>query len=69
MSSDYISRLHAELLRAGATEPAARRRARAVRGLRPPAAAAVVAALVAALVLTLPGLRHDEQPPGHRATR
>jgi preprotein translocase subunit SecD len=69
MSSDYISRLRAELLRAGATQPATRRRARAARGLRPPAAAAAVALLVAALVFALPGQRHDERPaPSHGDT-
>ena len=62
MSTDYISRLRAELLRAGAAEPAPRRRARAVRRLRPVAAAAAVALVVATLVLTLPGDRRDEIP-------
>ena len=62
MSSDYISRLRAELLRAGAAEHAPRRRARAVRRLRPLAAAAAVALLVATVVLTLPGDRRDEIP-------
>ena len=62
MSSDYISRLRAELLRAGAAEQAPRRRARAVRRLRPLAAAVAVALLVATVVLTLPGERRDEIP-------
>ena len=62
MSSDYISRLRAELLRAGAVEHAPRRRARAVRRLRPLAATAAVALLVAAIVLTLPGEPRDEAP-------
>ena len=62
MSSDYISRLRAELLRAGAAEHAPRRRARAVRRLRPLAAAVAVALLVATAVLTLPSERRDEVP-------
>jgi preprotein translocase subunit SecD len=62
MSTDYISRLRAELLRAGAAEPAPRRRARAVRRLRPIAAVAAVALVVATVVLTLPGDRRDEIP-------
>jgi preprotein translocase subunit SecD len=63
MSSDYISRLRTELLRAGAAEQQApRRRARVVRRLRPLAAAAAVALLVATVVLTLPGDRRDEIP-------
>ena len=69
MSSDYISRLRAELLRAGAAEQAPRRRARAVRRLRPVAAAAAVALVVATVVLTLPGERRDEIPAQDRATR
>jgi preprotein translocase subunit SecD len=60
MSSDYFSRLRAELLRAGAAEPAPRRRARAVRRLRPLVAAAAVALLVATIVVALPGERRDE---------
>jgi SecD-like export protein len=64
MSSDYISRLRAELLRAGATQPATRRRARAVRTLRPLAAAAAVAAVIAALVLALPGGPADDRAAG-----
>jgi preprotein translocase subunit SecD len=62
MSSDYISRLRAELLRAGAVGRARRRRARAVRRLRPLAAAAAVGLLVATVVLTLPDARRDEIP-------
>jgi preprotein translocase subunit SecD len=61
MTSDYIARLRAELLRAGATQPATRRRARAARTLRPLAAAAAVAAVIAAVVLILPGARPDER--------
>src|SRR4029079_3962040 len=54
MSSDYISRLRGELLRAGAAQPARRRSARALRHLRPLAVAAAIAAIVAAVALTLP---------------
>ncbi len=71
MSSDYFSRLRAELLRAGAAEQAPRRRARAVRHLRPLAAAMAVAVVVATVVLTLPGERQDEitaQGSGDAAT-
>src|SRR4051794_11949075 len=60
MSSDYISRLRAELLRAGAAERAPRRRPRAVRGLRPLAAAVAVALLVTTVMVTLPGERDEE---------
>jgi preprotein translocase subunit SecD len=62
MSSDFIPRLRAELLRAGAAEHAPRRRARAVRRLRPLVAAAAVALLVATVVVSLPGERRDEIP-------
>ena len=62
MSSDYLSRLRAELLRAGAAEQARHRRARAVARLAPLAAAAAVAVLVVALVLAWPGERRDELP-------
>jgi len=62
MTSDYISRLRAELLRAGAAEHAPRRRARAVRRLRPLAAAAAVALVVATAVVTVPGQLRDETP-------
>ena len=68
MSSDYISRLRAELLRAGAAQPAPRRRIRTARRvLRPLVAAAAVALLLVALVVVLPGERRDEssaQQPG-----
>ena len=60
MSSDYIPRLRAELLRAGATSTARRRRPRPV--LRPLALAATVALLVVAVVIALPQARDDEQP-------
>jgi preprotein translocase subunit SecD len=53
MSSDYISRLRSELLRAGATEPARVRPARTVRRMRPLALAGAAALLVAALVFTV----------------
>ena len=62
MSSDYISRLRAELLRAGAPEQAPRRGARTVRRLRPVAAALAVAVLVSTVVLTFSGERRDEIP-------
>jgi preprotein translocase subunit SecD len=62
MSSDYIARLRAELLRAGATQQRPRRRARAVRRLRPLAVAVAVALVVAAVALTVPGERRDEVP-------
>jgi hypothetical protein len=62
MSSDYIPRLRAELLRAGAASPA-RRRPR-VRALRPIAAAVCVAALVAAVVIALP--QSDTERPADR---
>ena len=62
MSSDYITRLRRELLRAGATKPAWWRRARVERGLRPLAAVAAVALVVAAVVLALPGAGDDEAP-------
>lgn len=57
MSSDYLLRLRAELLRAGAATQAPRRRTQVARKLRPLAAAVTVAALVATVVLTLPGER------------
>ena len=53
MSSDYISRLRSELLRAGATEPARVRPARTMRRMRPLAVAGAAALLVAALVFTV----------------
>ena len=53
MSSDYISRLRSELLRAGATEPARVRPARTVRRMRPLALAGAAALLVVALVFTV----------------
>ena len=62
MSSDYLSRLRAELLRAGAAEQPRRRRARTVARLRPLAAAAAVAVLVVTVVLALSGERRDEIP-------
>ena len=54
MSSDYVSRLRSELLRAGAPQPARRRAKRALRQLRPLAVAAAIVAIVAAVVLSLP---------------
>jgi len=62
MSADYIPRLRQELLRAAATAPAHRRRARTVRALRPLAAAAAVALVALAVVLALPVDRGDERP-------
>ena len=62
MTNDYISRLRAELLRAGAAEQARRRRSRAVARLGPLAAAAAVAVLVVTLMLAWPGERRDEVP-------
>jgi preprotein translocase subunit SecD len=59
MSSDYIPRLRAELLRAGAVAPVPRRRAHAVRRLRPLAAAVAVCLLVAVLVSIVPGGHRD----------
>jgi preprotein translocase subunit SecD len=53
MSSDYISRLRGELLRAGATEPSRVRPARTFRRLRPLALAGTAALLVTALVFTV----------------
>ena len=61
MSSDYIPRLRAELLRAGASAQPSRA-ARSARMLRPIAVAAAVALLAVAAVLTLPGGGEDEAP-------
>jgi preprotein translocase subunit SecD len=70
MSSDYIARLRAELLRAGASEQTRRRPARVARALRPLAAAAAGVAAVAvvtlAVVLAWPAGRNDERPAGPR---
>jgi len=52
-SDDYITRLRGELLRAGATAPARRRRARVWHGLRPVGFAAAAAVTVVAVVLAL----------------
>jgi len=60
MNSDYITRLRSELLRAGATERARWRPARATRVLRPLAAAAAVALVVVAVVLAVPDRFGDE---------
>ncbi|MDA0160671.1 hypothetical protein OM076_10380 [Solirubrobacter ginsenosidimutans] len=65
MNSDYVSRLRAELLRAGAAAPAPRRRARVSRPL---AGAVGVALLVAVVVLLLPGSRRDEVPAQNAGT-
>ena len=62
MSSDYITRLRSELLRAGATEPARWRGLRLERGLRPLVAAAALALVVVAVVLALPAGDGDERP-------
>jgi len=59
MSSDYIPRLRGELLRAAA-EGKARRRVGPV--LRPVAAVAALALVVAALVIVLPGASDVERP-------
>jgi preprotein translocase subunit SecD len=67
MSSDYIPRLRRELLRAGASHEARRRPARIARGLRPLAAAAVVALLAVAVVLALSGGLRDETSAGPAA--
>jgi preprotein translocase subunit SecD len=68
MSSDYIARLRAELLRAGASEQTRRRPARAARALRPLAATvagvAAVAVVGLAIVLAWPAGRSDERPAG-----
>ena len=61
MNSDYIPRLRAELLRAGASAQPTRA-ARTARMLRPVAVAAAVALLAVAAVLTLPGGGDDEAP-------
>jgi preprotein translocase subunit SecD len=61
MNSDYIPRLRAELLRAGASAQPTRA-ARAARGLRPLAVAAAVALLAVAVVLALPAGEGDEAP-------
>jgi preprotein translocase subunit SecD len=70
MSSDYIARLRAELLRAGASEQTRRRPARAARALRPLAATAAGVAAVAivglAIVVAWPAGRSDERPAGPR---
>jgi hypothetical protein len=57
MSSDYIPRLRAELLRAGARSPSRRRVV-----ARPVLALGAVALLVAALVIVLPRTPDDERP-------
>ena len=62
MNSDYIPRLRAELLRAGATEQARWRGLRPARALRPLAAAAALALIVVAVVLALPDRRGGETP-------
>ncbi|WP_028066533.1 SecDF P1 head subdomain-containing protein [Solirubrobacter soli] len=59
MSSDYIPRLRAELLRAGAR---GRTRRRVSVALRPVVAVGAIAALVAALLIFLPGPASDERP-------
>lgn len=76
MSSDYTSRLRAELLRAGARQEARRRplprhalrTLRPLRPLRPVAAAAAVALVVIAVVLAMPGSRNDDKPVETAAT-
>jgi preprotein translocase subunit SecD len=68
MSDDYVSRLRAELLRAGAVGERPRRRAHAARRLRPLAGVVVLALLVAAVVLIVPGSGRDETPAQHSAT-
>jgi preprotein translocase subunit SecD len=60
--SDYVSRLRAELLRAGGAEVAPRRRARVARRVRPLAVAMAVALVVVAVALIVPGARRDEVP-------
>jgi len=61
MSTDYVSRLRAELLRAGAVGHAPRR-ARAVRRVRPLIAATAICLLVLGAVFVLQGNRRDEAP-------
>lgn len=60
MTSDYIARLRAELLRAGAAGPAPRRRG--TRALRPLAAVAAVGLLIVAIAVMWPSERSDETP-------
>jgi preprotein translocase subunit SecD len=55
MSSDYIPRLRSELLRAGAQQPSRPLPKPTLRRLRPLAVAAVIVALIATVVLTVPG--------------
>ncbi|MDA0170509.1 hypothetical protein OJ998_15525 [Solirubrobacter taibaiensis] len=62
MSDDYLSRLRAELLRAGAAQAPRRRRPLPAIRLGPVVAVAAVALLVAAIVLTVPGERRDDLP-------
>ena len=65
MSSDYITRLRHELLRAGASSPSERRSVRVQRALRPLpafAAAAAVALAAVALVLAWPASDTGERP-------
>ena len=65
MSSDYITRLRHELLRAGASSPSERRSVRVQRALRPLpafAAAAAVAVAAVALVLAWPASDTGERP-------
>jgi preprotein translocase subunit SecD len=72
--SDYVSRLRAELLRAGAASAVPRRRAfllprrRRGRWSRPLAGAVGVVLLVAALVMLVPGSPHDEVAAQHSLT-
>lgn len=61
MSSDYVSRLRAELLRAGATGHAPRRAA-AVRRARPLIAVTAICLLVLGAVFVLQGDRREEAP-------
>ena len=65
MSSDYITRLRHELLRAGASSPSERRSVHVQRALRPlpaVAAAAAVAVAAVALVLAWPASDTGERP-------
>jgi preprotein translocase subunit SecD len=66
MSSDYVSRLRAELLRAGALEQSRRRRTQVLTRLRPVAVMAAVALLVATVALTVPREGRDEVPAEQR---
>ena len=65
MSSDYVTRLRQELLRAGASSPSERRSVRVQRALRPLpafAATAAVALAAVALVLAWPASDTGERP-------